>query len=92
MSKREADNDLSPIPTLGDVAEEARFASLRELLGPVMDTPVTELDESSKAALREAGEAHTLLLTFFFAACGARAKAASLKRANVGLAESAQGE
>jgi hypothetical protein len=88
QDERGAEKNLR-VPTLGDVAMEARFASLQELLGPVMDTPVTDLDESSKAALHEAGKEHKLLLTFFFAAC---AKAASLKRPNVGLDESAQGE
>ena len=89
MSKREAEQDLSAIPTLGDVAKEARFAPLHKLLEPVKDTPVTDLDESSKAALHEAGKDHKLLLTFFFAAC---AKAASLKRPHVGVDECAQGE
>jgi hypothetical protein len=93
MSKREAEGDLSLIPTLGDVAKDARFASLRELLGPVMGTPVTELSVGLRAKLEKKAEDQLeLVLESFFSACDARAKAASLKRAHVGLDESAQGE
>ena len=92
MRKREADDDLSPISTLGEVAEEARFASLRELLGPVVDTPVDKLGPALRSKLEQKAHEHDLLLSSFFDECDARAAAASSKRANVGVDESAQGE
>jgi len=94
MRKREADEDLSLVPTLRDVAKEARFASLHELLGPVMDTLVSELGADLRVWIKdEAAKKDLLPLALaFFGACDARAKAASLKRPNVGSDESAHGE
>jgi hypothetical protein len=78
MSKREAGDDLSHVPTLGVVAEEARFAPLRELLEPVKGRPVTELGAELRAGLLEdAGELSkptVRLMQAFFGACDARAK------------------
>ena len=57
MRKREAEQDLSPVSSLGEVAEKARFAPLHELLEPVKDTPVTELSVGLRAKLeKKAGE------------------------------------
>ena len=93
MSKREAQDDLLPIPTLGDVAKEARFEPLRKLLEPVKDTHVTELSEELRVALKKrGGDESELLLLSFFAACDALTKPASLKRPNVSSDESAGGE
>ena len=50
--KREAEEPLPP-PTLGLVAEEERFAPLRELIKPVAATPVNELSEELRGVLRE---------------------------------------
>ena len=93
MRKREAGDDLSRVPTLGDVAKETDFAPLLGLLETIKGRPVTELSNQLRAQLLE-GEAKPtkLLLSSFFAACDARATAASLKRPHVGVDESAQGE
>ncbi len=89
--KREAEE--LPLPTLGLVAEEERFKPLRELLQPVAVTPVNELGEHTKTALRKvcAGQA-ALLLETFFDACDARAGEAARKRANVVSGEESPGE
>ena len=93
MSKREAEDDLLPIPTLGDVAKETRFEPLIKLLESVKEARVTELSAGLRTQLLE-GEAKAtkLLLESFFAACDAHVKAASLKRPNVSSDESAPGE
>ena len=93
MRKREAEQDLSPVSSLGEVAEKARFAPLHELLEPVKDTPVTELSVGLRAKLeKKAGEQLELVLEAFFAACDARAEEVARKRPNVGSDESVQGE
>ena len=93
MRKREADDDLSPVPSLGEVAEEADFAPLHELLETIKGRPVDKLGLELRAALKKrGGDEQDLLLSSFFDECDARAKAASLKRANVGSDESVQGE
>ena len=93
MSKREAQDDLLPIPTLGDVAKEADFESLRRLLDPIKNRAVTELSAGLRTQLLEGEEKATkLLLESFFAACDALTKAASLKRPNVSSDESAPGQ
>ena len=92
--KREADEPL-PMPTLGLVAEEERFAPLRELLQPVAGRPVNELSEELRRVLRKkAGDDLELLLVSFFAACDARAREIERKRAHVGVGsgEESQGE
>jgi hypothetical protein len=79
--KREAEAPL-PMPTLGLVAEEERFASLRALLQPVSATPVNELGEDLRRDLRGAvHESLRLLLSAFFGACDARAGELERKRA-----------
>ena len=94
MSKREAEDDLLPIATLGDVAKETRFEPLRKLLEPVKEARVAELSEELRVALKKRGEekATKLLLEAFFAACDALSKAASSKRPNVTSDESTPGE
>ena len=94
MSKREADDDLSPVPTLGQVATETRFELLCKLLKDVTDVPVTELGADLRVWIKdEAAKKDLLPLALaFLGACDARAKAASLKRANVGSDEIVQGE
>ena len=47
--KREAEEPPA-VPTLGLVAEEERFAPLRELIQPVRLTPVNELGEGVSPA------------------------------------------
>jgi hypothetical protein len=92
--KRGAEQDLG-VPALGQVAEEARFEQLRVLLKPVKDTPVNELGENTKAALRKACEADAdlaLLLESFFDACNARAEEAAPKRAHVASEEHSPGK
>ena len=90
--KREAEEPL-PMPTLGLVAEEERFAPLRELLQPVAGTPVNELSEELRGVLRKrAGDDLELLLVSFFAACDARAREIERKRAHVATGEESQGE
>jgi len=92
--KREAEEPL-PMPTLGSVADEERFAPLRELLQPVAGTPVNELSEELRGVLRKrAGDDLELLLVSFFAACDARAREIERKRAHVGVGsgEESQGE
>ena len=72
------------VPTLGQVAEADRFEPLRQLISSVTDTPVTELGEHTKAALRTSSRAESrLLLESLFDACDARAANVGLKRANV---------
>lgn len=89
--KREAEEPPS-FPTLGLVAEDARFAPLRELLQPVAEAPVTELSEELRGLLRrKAGERLDLLLASFFAACDLRAREMERKRAHLAAGES-QGE
>ena len=79
--KREAEEPLS-LPTLGLVAEEERFAPLRELLQPVAGRPVNELSEELRRVLRKkAGDDLELLLVSFFAACDVRAREIERKRA-----------
>ena len=88
--KREAEEPL-PMPTLGIVAEEKRFAPLRELLQPVAEAPVNELGEDLRRDLRGAvDESLHLLLSAFFGACDARA--GERKRTYVGSGEESQGE
>ncbi len=90
--KREAEEPL-PLPTLGLVAKEERFAPLRELLQPVAVTPVNELSEELRGVLRKkAGDDLELLLVSFFAACDARDGEADRKRAHVATREESQGE
>ena len=92
--KRGAEEDVD-VPTLGQVAEEARFAPLHELLNPVKDTPVNELGENTKAALRKACEADAglaLLLESFLDACDARVSEAAHKRSHVASEEHSPGK
>ncbi len=90
--KREAEEPLAP-PTLDLVAEEERFAPLRELIKPVAATPVNELGEHTKTALRKTSPAETaLLLESFFDACDARAGEIGRKRTHVTTADESQGE
>ena len=92
MRKREAGDDLSRVPTLGDVAKETDFAPLLGLLDTIKGRPVTELTEELRVALKKrGGDDLELLLLSFFGACDARAAAASLKRANV-ASDDAPGE
>src|ERR1700679_2857812 len=89
--KREAEEPL-PMPTLGLVAEEERFAPLRELLQPVAGTPVNELSEELRGVLRKrAGDDLELLLVSFFAACNARVGEIERKRAHVATGEESPG-
>ena len=62
--KRRAEQDLD-VPTLGQVAEEARFALLRGLLAPVKDTPVNELSEELRVALKKRGGDELELVLLF---------------------------
>ena len=90
--KREAEEPLS-LPTLGLVAEEERFAPLRELLQPVAGTPVNELSEELRGVLRKrAGDDLELLLVSFFAACAARVGEIERKRAHVATGEESPGK
>ena len=89
--KRGAEKDVD-VPTLGQVAEEARFEPLRELLEPVKDTPVNELSERLRTQLLQDEEKPTkLLLESFFAACDARVSEAGHKRAHM-ASESSPGK
>ena len=92
--KRGADRDVD-VPTLGQVAEEPRFAPLHELLEPVKDTPLNELGKNTEAALRKACEADAglaLLLESFFDACDARAEEVARKRAHMASEEHSPGK
>ena len=95
--KREAEEPL-PMPTLGLVAEEERFAPLRELLQPVAATLVNELLSEGGEGLRNwlqegAGKIGQLPVALaFFAACGIQVEAATRKRAHVSSDESAPGK
>ncbi len=90
--KREAEEPLA-LPTLGQVAEEERFVSLRGLLQPVALTPVNELGEHTKTALRKTSPAETaLVLESFFDACDARAREIERKRAHVASGEKSPGK
>ncbi len=94
--KREAEEAL-PVPTLGQVAEEERFVSLRGLLQPVALTPVKELLSEGGEGLRnwlqeEAGKVGQLPVALaFFAACSVQTGAATLKRAHVVSGEKSPG-
>ena len=93
MSKREADDDLSLVPTLGDVAKETDFAPLLGLLETIKGRPVDKLGLELRAALKKrGGDEQDLLLSSFFDECDARAAEECLKRPHVGVDESAQGE
>jgi hypothetical protein len=73
-----------PIPTLGQVAEQERFAPLKDLISSVAATPLNELNKESKDALTTlAGEKHKFLMIFFLAACDAFVEDAATKRAHV---------
>lgn len=90
--KRGADRDLSSL-TLGQVAAEARFVPLQVLLEPVKDTPVNELGEDLRAALKKrGGDELELLLASFFGACGARVEEEARKRAHVASEEHSPGK
>ena len=90
--KRGAEQDLD-VPTLGQVAEEARFAPLCQLLEPVKDTPVSKLGRVLRAKLEEkGGEALELVLASFFDECDARAEEAAHKRAHVASEEPSPGK
>lgn len=90
--KREAEEAL-PVPTLGQVAEEERFAPLRGLILPVTGTPVNELGEDLRRDLREAiQESPRFLLSAFFGACDARAGEIERKRAHVASGEESPGK
>src|ERR1700679_762356 len=91
--KREAEEPL-PMPTLGLVAEEERFAPLRELLQPVAGTPVNELGEELRAWLKaEAAKSDQLPVALaLIDACDARVGEIERKRAHVATGEESQGE
>ena len=91
--KREAEEPL-PMPTLGLVAEEERFAPLRELLQPVAGTPVNELGEELRAWLKaEAAKSSQLPVALaLIDDCNARVGEIERKRAHVATADESQGE
>ena len=65
MRKREADDDLSPVPSLGEVAEEADFAPLHELLETIKGRPVDKLGLELRAALKKRGGDELELVLLF---------------------------
>ena len=91
--KREAEEPLAP-PTLGLVAEEERFAPLRELLQPVAGTPVNELGEELRAWLKaEAAKSGQLPVALaLIDACNARVGEIERKRAHVATGEESPGK
>ena len=95
--KRGAEEALS-LPTLGHVAEEGRFAPLRELLQPVALTSVNELLSEAGNGLRnwlqeEASKIGQLPVALaFIAACGVQAEAVATRRAHVGSGEESPGK
>jgi len=92
--KREAEELLLDMPTLGLVAEKDEdFAPLRGIIKPVAGRPVNELGEDLRRDLRGAvHESLRLLLSAFFGACDARAGEIERKRAHVASGEELQGE
>jgi hypothetical protein len=73
-----------PVPTLGQVAEQERFAPLKELIRPVAETPVNELSPGMRTKLLEGEEKPTqLCLEAFFAACDALVEDIATKRAHI---------
>ena len=82
------------VPTLGQVAEEARFDPLWELLEPVKDTPVDKLGKELRAWLKE--EAMSIcqlpLALSFIDDCDARAEQAAPKRVHVAFEEHSPGK
>ena len=78
------------MPTLGQVAEEARFASLRELLQQVAETPVDQLlhESTEGAQLREVymkkAELANLAETWLSFVIACRTAAEQRKRARAG--------
>ena len=93
QQKREAEEDLVSVPTLGEVAEEADFEPLRKLLEPVKNRPVNELSAGLRSKLeKKGGEDVELLLESFFAACNVRVEEVSRKRAHVAFEEEAEGK
>ena len=92
--KRGAEQDLD-VPTLGQVAEEARFVPLQVLLEPVKDTPVNKLGQELRAWLKEeAGKIGRLPLALsFIDDCDARAEEeAARKRVHVASEEHSPGK
>jgi len=93
--KRGAEKDVD-VPTLGQVAEEARFEPLRELLKPVKDTPVTELSRELRDGLLEDAankDKPTLrVMQAFLGACDARVSEAAHKRSHVASEEHSPGK
>ena len=65
MRKREADDNLSPVPSLGEVAEEADFAPLHELLETIKGRPVDKLGLELRAALKKRGGDELELVLLF---------------------------
>lgn len=98
--KRGAEEDLEPIPTLGQVAEDADFEPLRTLLDPVKNRPVNEflLENPLAEQLRitYAGKAKIAgqdeRWTLFLIACYAKLEEAAPKRAHVASEEHSPGK
>jgi hypothetical protein len=77
--------EVIPIPTLGQVAEQEDFAPLRELIRPVAGRPVNELGEELKVWLKsEAVKIGQLPVALaFLDSCTARVENIATKRAHV---------
>ena len=82
--------------TLAQVAEEARFEPLWELIKPVEETLVNELGEDLRGGLledaQEIGKLTLCLMQAFLGACDARAKEAATKRAHVASGNESPGK
>lgn len=90
--KRAAEEDVL-VPTLGQVAGDADFERLRELIAPVARRPVNELSEALRAELLDGQDKPTrLCLQAFFAACVARAGEIERKRAHMTSGEQSPGK
>jgi hypothetical protein len=74
-----------PIPTLGQVAEQERFAPLKDLISSVAATPVNELGEELKVWFKsEAVKIGQLPVALaFLDSCTARVEDIATKRAHV---------
>jgi hypothetical protein len=78
---------LDVLPTLGEVAMEERFASLRALLQQVAETPVDLLSAGVRGELLEGENKETRV--GLFATCDAVRSAEERKRARVGEGDKA---
>jgi len=79
--ERADDLEEIPMPTIGQVAHDEDFEVLRELLKPISNRPVDQLNEKVRGLLQKnKDDAMLLLLEVYFSACDAEKERVLLAR------------